>query len=544
MPTRRPRALYALAGSGALVATSFPGAAHAFCREVTVATPAGYDPALTGCFAPTSNPQTGGGAFALYWNNQCVGYSLDQRASAQVSLDQATSVAAKAFAAWSASACPSGGSPSIAAVDEGPVACGQVQFNKNQGNQHVITFRDDGWPYDDSANTLGLTTLTVRLSTGEIYDADMEINSHDFAFSLDGSLPAGTASDGGLETVDLLGVMTHEAGHFLGLAHSDDQGAVMYAFYTPGLGSLAADDVAGICAIDLPDGERATSTGNVAAGACDPTPIHGFSTQCASDVPGVDAGAPGAAPTPARAHGCALARTRGGGDLEFGLLCVVGVGAVSRRRRLRGAIASVGIALAALGVSAPWTGDAQASVSIAVLFDELVRTASAVAVATPVEQHGQWENGRIVTYTRAHVDAVVAGQLPSEVVVRTMGGAVEDIGQIVDGEATLALGRPSLLFLRPRVESGLGAPPGEFAVVARAQGQFAIVVGEDKTARLRAAGAGGLVAPSSARVARATAGRSFDYPTQLARDVLHDRPFDDAARVIATAWAARHASPK
>ena len=61
--------------------------------------------------------------------------------------------------------------------DEGPVECDQVQYNQDQPNQHVIIFRDDVWPYDDSNNTLALTTVTFDPDTGELYDADMEINS-------------------------------------------------------------------------------------------------------------------------------------------------------------------------------------------------------------------------------------------------------------------------------------------------------------------------------------------------------------------------------
>jgi hypothetical protein len=128
-----------------------------------------------------------------------------ERASRHVTLDQATSLAAQAFAAWSGARCSGGGSPSINAVDEGPVSCSMVQYNDAGPNQHVIVFRDDGWPYQDSSNVLGLTTLTVSNTTGEIYDADMEINSHDFTFSVGGKPVAG--GDAGTDSFDLLGII-------------------------------------------------------------------------------------------------------------------------------------------------------------------------------------------------------------------------------------------------------------------------------------------------------------------------------------------------
>jgi MYXO-CTERM domain-containing protein len=53
-------------------------------------------------------------------------------------------------------------------------------------------------------------------------------------------------------TYDLQAILTHEAGHFLGLAHSVDTSAIMYAFYSPGSIHLTPDDVAGICTIYPP----------------------------------------------------------------------------------------------------------------------------------------------------------------------------------------------------------------------------------------------------------------------------------------------------
>ena len=249
--------------------------AQAFCRTTTVSVTADYDP-VNGCWAQ---------GYVLWWRNACVGYSVDRAASRQVTLTQAEQMMATAFAKWTGTACAShsgsGSRVSIDVRDEGPAECAAVQYNQTQGNQHVIFFHDDVWPYHDSANTLALTTVTFDPTTGELYDADMEINAT-VPLALTDPIP----EDG----YDFQSIVTHESGHFLGLAHSGDVRATMYAHYNPGTTSmrnLTEDDVSGICAAYPPDGTRTTSVGSpIAADACDPTPRHGYSTTCAQPSQG------------------------------------------------------------------------------------------------------------------------------------------------------------------------------------------------------------------------------------------------------------------
>jgi hypothetical protein len=217
------------------------------------------------------------------------------------------------------------------------------------------------------------------------------------------------------------------------------------------------------------------------------------------------------------------------------------------RPRARAFVVASALALGtgALG-SLAFEREAHASVSIAALFDELVRDSSAAVVVTPVEQKAVWENGRIYTYTRVRVERTMGGAAPGAAAdgtwVRTMGGSVGDIGQLVDGEAVLTMGRSSLLFVQPLADQG----PGVFVVTARAQGQFAMVTGEDKAIRFqRAAAVGALVTPPQDRLAKITqmrqlAGLRAEAP--LASDVLHKRPVEEAAKEIAAAWSRIHAS--
>ncbi len=187
------------------------------------------------------------------------------------------------------------------------------------------------------------------------------------------------------------------------------------------------------------------------------------------------------------------------------------------------------IALGAPAISPLVPTDAAASVSIAATFDGLLHDSTTAAVVTASESHAVWEDGRIYTYTHVHVTRAVAGELVTgaEAWIRTMGGVVGKVGQIVEGEAAFAPGDSSLLFLRP-------GPIGAYVVTDRGQGQYPVVVDDPKQAAhiVRSHSVGMLVAP---RVAAATAA------PRLAAEVLHGRPVDDVAQEIAAAWGAAHA---
>ncbi|NUP12259.1 MAG: matrixin family metalloprotease [Polyangiaceae bacterium] len=233
-----------------------------------------------GAYCRTSSCEDGVGALCfpsqpsdcgipLFWPSRCVGYSLQKDASAQVDLNTASNVAAQAFAAWSDADCGGGTHPAIEAQDLGPVTCDKVEYNQQEENANVIVFRDASWPHPSSA--LALTTVTYALETGEIRDADIELNSANAVF---------TTGDENVQ-VDLLSILTHEAGHFLGLSHAPSSDATMFADYPPmstALRTLDADDINGICAIYPADG----------GAACNPTPKNGMGDECADGTTGGD----------------------------------------------------------------------------------------------------------------------------------------------------------------------------------------------------------------------------------------------------------------
>jgi len=213
-----------------------------------------------------------------------------------------------------------------------------------------------------------------------------------------------------------------------------------------------------------------------------------------------------------------------------------------------GALAAVPV-LGALAVLAPT--DARASVSIAVGYEALVKDADTVGVVTPTDSKTVWEDGRIVTYTHVKVDQGVAGDLGTgaDGWVRTLGGMVGKIGQLVDGEPVFTANKSSLVFLRKFKGTGT------WEVSARAQGQYPIVVDDtDKTKAvsrrvMRSSSAGLLLPPKAASTAATPAGPARVDPNgaadrvaqlRLAGEVLHDRPLEEVTRDIAASWKKLH----
>jgi hypothetical protein len=539
---RRWRAEAIACGLGALL---WAGQAHAYCREVTGTPPANYDPADAGCYVGVDD--AGKPHVPLYWRNECVSYSLQENASVQVKLADARRVARQAFDTWTAASCgDDAGSPSISELEyTPPVSCDQVPSNEHN---NPIIFRDTVWPYD-SANALGFTTLTVDLVTGEIFGAAIEINSSNVGIVAnvgDAGIPNGA--------YDLATILTHEAGHFLGLAHSTDTDAVMYAFYHAGKTSLTPDDVSGICAVYPPDQTRNTQAGTIGATLCNATPPLGFLTTCGSEDAGAFITASGplvmtggtTAPCPDNS-GCSVGRGEGGRRGGLAFCAAAAVVALARRRKSRSRVPAaagtrggararrrrmlpIGLgALLALGASG--VRDARASVSVSVLFDDLVQKATAVALVTPTEQRAVWEDGRIVTYTHVRIDRRLAGSIAGDAWLRALGGAVGTVGQIVEGQPTFDVGRPALLFMRPYADPAGGAPPGTWSVIEAAQGEFPVVPGPGPAElRLSTAKDVGALLPPARPVPDA----------RFARDVLVDRTVEDASRQIASAWSRLH----
>jgi hypothetical protein len=222
--------------------------AHAFCRTNSCDPSRGETCSLdsTGCRK---------GGVDLYWTSASVKFLVQKDGSVRNSIDAPTfeQVIANAFDSWMNADCGMGNKPTITVSSGGFVESSLVEYQKGNA-ANIYMFRDDEWLASGPASALALTTVWYNWRNGKIYDADTEVNgtlgsTNPEDPNYGGRITIGEPEDG----ADLPSIITHEAGHFLGLDHSPfHPEATMFTTYDPGSGNLrvlSEDDVAGICAV-------------------------------------------------------------------------------------------------------------------------------------------------------------------------------------------------------------------------------------------------------------------------------------------------------
>lgn len=260
MTTMASRILWFTCAMLVAAATLFPARASAFCQTTTC------KPGEDDCEEDEDGCPLGG--VAVHFTELPIVYRFHARGSRQLVRDEARSAIREAFHRWSDAICDDGRRTSLRFregddLDEDkplkPGARGSEPFG--------IYFRDFGWPHDTPDATLALTTHFFGMATGRIEYSDMEINTATKRFS--------TLEAAG-EGIDLQAVVTHEVGHYIGLAHSREPLSIMAASYCETddrceKGRVAArrlgpDDIDAVCTVYPPGGQPAAAPESASQG--------------------------------------------------------------------------------------------------------------------------------------------------------------------------------------------------------------------------------------------------------------------------------------
>lgn len=207
----------------------------------------------------------------LYWRYRWVHVRAAADSCADVPEGSVALAVDRAVATWNLAA---EGCSDFRLFHDGPPS--GLTTNLDRGahdGENRIVWREDEWP--DEPEVLALTTVVYRVSTGQILDADIDLNGVHHYWT--------DTSEPGSAATDVENTLTHELGHLIGLAHAVDPEATMYSESAPGdleKRSLSADDIAGICHV-YPDGlitpESPFPRGMPLQGTCSAAPGGGSS---------------------------------------------------------------------------------------------------------------------------------------------------------------------------------------------------------------------------------------------------------------------------
>lgn len=204
--------------------------AFAFCRTTTC------EPELETCARDERGCVTTG--TALRWTKLPLIYRVSARGSTAFDRDEARTKLAGAFDRWTQAICSDGRRTSLRVVEGDAMPEDKPLGQKRGPEPFGIYFRDDTWPYASATTTLAITNQEYGKESGRIIYSDIEVNSRKTPLAI-------------LELV-----VTHEAGHYIGLAHSEEPGSIMAASYNANsnIENPSADDFKGVCELFPPDG--------------------------------------------------------------------------------------------------------------------------------------------------------------------------------------------------------------------------------------------------------------------------------------------------
>jgi hypothetical protein len=243
------------------------------------------------CNSPYCRSYTRPGGACLFWSTRGHSYQIDSQGTPDVPGSGAFDAVRKSFLTWAAVTCSDLAFPDLG-LSTNPNDR-RVGYFAGQYNRNLVLWRTancelggapandpclgtgmcgnkyDCWDHGDAA--IAVTTTSYNPNTGEIYDADIEMNDSNhsdgtkFQFTIVDQGPGVPicSQNGQANCIgyDVQNTVTHEAGHSIGFAHSPLQDSTMYAFAPEGdqtKRTLHTEDTQGVCDV-YPKG-KPTST--------------------------------------------------------------------------------------------------------------------------------------------------------------------------------------------------------------------------------------------------------------------------------------------
>ncbi|MEM6959328.1 MAG: matrixin family metalloprotease [Myxococcota bacterium] len=234
-----------------VLATSGTAYAQGFCRSCTVdrATPIFADDpnsCAQACFCDID-----AGERFLFWDRRCLPWAIEAGDPRDVTREVFRTTIARAFARWTNVDC--GGETVGFEVQESsePAPSDVAEFLPGGGNQNAFIFADDWTDRGYAPNAFALTTVWQNPNTGEIFDADIELNEQRWRWAI---CPEGGCDSNLVATVDLENTLVHEIGHFFGFGHPSAGGddLSLWACSRPGetvRRDLSLQDEIGMCEV-------------------------------------------------------------------------------------------------------------------------------------------------------------------------------------------------------------------------------------------------------------------------------------------------------
>ena len=204
------------------------------------------------------------------WAESPVHFAVSLAGARDLGLEPARAAVRQSFGPWTHA-----GGTSLAFAEDPPTSRA-VGFEPGGDNQNVVAWSRDAWPFEPDA--LAMTVTAFQEKSGKLVDADILINEEDYAWGV------GASAEN-----DLVNALTHEVGHFIGLGHSDDPDATMFARAEPfetEKRTLSDDDRAAVAALYPPaPGNVGGSTQTTSASTIAPGPVGVPATQATPPEP-------------------------------------------------------------------------------------------------------------------------------------------------------------------------------------------------------------------------------------------------------------------